>query len=45
MTAQYDAAIIEYRNATQQDNLFGEARYKLAVAYIASGNAPKAPAV
>jgi tetratricopeptide (TPR) repeat protein len=31
---QYAEAIIEYRNAIQQDNRFGEARYKLAQAYI-----------
>src|SRR5436190_6560077 len=39
---KYDAAIIEYRNATQQDNRFGEARYKLAIAYINAGDGPKA---
>src|SRR5262245_51226639 len=29
----YNAAIIEYRKALAQDNLFGQARYKLAMAY------------
>ena len=31
---KYAEAIIEYRNAIQQDSRFGEARYKLALAYI-----------
>jgi len=31
---QVAEAIIEYRNAIQQDGRFGEARYKLALAYI-----------
>jgi tetratricopeptide (TPR) repeat protein len=35
---KYPAAIIEYRNAVQQDPKSGEARKKLADAYFAQGN-------
>ena len=31
---KYQEAVIEYRNAVQQDARFGEARYKLAEAYV-----------
>lgn len=31
---QYNEAIVQYRNAVQQDSRFGEARYKLAEAYL-----------
>ena len=34
----YSAAIIEYRNAVQQDAQFGEARFKLSLAYAQSGD-------
>src|SRR4029453_17176088 len=34
----YDAAIIEYRNAVQQDPRFGQARRKLAEAYLHLGD-------
>ena len=39
---KYDAAIIEYRNASQQDSRFGEARSKLALAYIQTGDGSRA---
>src|SRR5258708_7799376 len=39
---KYSEAIIEYRNATQQDDHFGEARYKLAGAYVRAGNGSRA---
>src|SRR5688572_19279711 len=39
---QYKEAIIEYRNAVQQDPRFGEARYRLAEAYAQIGDAPRA---
>lgn len=39
---QYDAAVIEYRNAVQQDEQSGEARFKLAGAFEASGNLQQA---
>src|SRR6185295_2248109 len=39
---KYAEAIIEYRNATQQDDHFGEARYKLANAYVRVGDGPRA---
>jgi tetratricopeptide (TPR) repeat protein len=39
---KYDAAIIEYRNASEQDNRFGEARSKLALAYIQTGDGTRA---
>ena len=31
---KYKEAIVEYRNAVQQDPRFGDARYKLAEAYV-----------
>jgi tetratricopeptide (TPR) repeat protein len=31
---QYNEAIVQYRNAVQQDPRFGEARYKLAESYV-----------
>src|SRR5688572_22477195 len=31
---KYAEAVVEYRNAVQQDPRFGEARYKLAEAYV-----------
>jgi tetratricopeptide (TPR) repeat protein len=34
----YSAAVIQYRNAIQQDPRFGEARYKLAIAYAQTGD-------
>jgi putative PEP-CTERM system TPR-repeat lipoprotein len=37
-----DAAIIEYRNAVQQDPKFGEAYRKLAAAYLTRGDGPEA---
>jgi tetratricopeptide (TPR) repeat protein len=37
-----DAAIIEYRNATQQDPRFGEAYRKLAAAYLGRGQGAEA---
>jgi tetratricopeptide (TPR) repeat protein len=37
-----DAAIIEYRNAVQQDPRFAEAYRKLSAAYIARGDGPEA---
>ncbi len=39
---KYDAALIEYRNAVQQDPRFGEARFKLAQTYYKRGDAPNA---
>ena len=36
---KYQEAIVEFRNALQQDEKYGEARLKLAEAYTASGNA------
>jgi tetratricopeptide (TPR) repeat protein len=39
---KYAEAIIEYRNAIVIDQRFGEARYKLAEAYEASGDLPNA---
>lgn len=35
---KYQEAIVEYRNALQQDNKFAAARTKLAEAYVANGN-------
>ncbi len=37
-----DAAIIEYRNAIQQDPRFGEAYRKLAAAYLSRGEGAEA---
>src|SRR5262245_27196725 len=37
-----DAAIIEYRNAIQQDPRFGEAHRKLSAAYVARGEGQEA---
>jgi tetratricopeptide (TPR) repeat protein len=39
---QVDAAIIEYRNAIQQDPQFGEAYRKLSAAYLNRGETPEA---
>lgn len=39
---KYRDAIIEYRNALKQDPRFGAARYKLAQAYLESGDARNA---
>ena len=39
---KYQEAIVEYRNALQQDERFGEARYKLAEALGRSGNTEQA---
>src|ERR1044071_2288318 len=39
---KYAEAIIEYRNAAAQDDHFGAARYKLATAYVRSGNGTRA---
>jgi len=39
---KYAEAIIEYRNAIQQDNRFGDARYKLALAYLKANDGPRA---
>ena len=36
-------AIVQYRNAVRQDPRFGEARYKLAEAYVLDGDAARAP--
>ena len=41
---QYDAAIIEFRNAVQQDDGFAEARQKLVRAYVSAGDTPRAVA-
>ena len=35
---KYDEAIVEYRNALQQDPKFAEARFKLAEAYVAKND-------
>ncbi|MEO5741814.1 MAG: tetratricopeptide repeat protein [Vicinamibacterales bacterium] len=35
---KYDEAIVEYRNAIQQDPQFAEARFKLAEAYVAKSD-------
>ena len=35
---KYQEAIVQYRNAVQIDERFGEARYKLAEAYTGAGN-------
>ena len=35
-------AIVQYRNAIAQDPRFGEARYKLAEAYVQNGDARRA---
>jgi tetratricopeptide (TPR) repeat protein len=39
---KYHEAIVEYRNAIQQDSRFGEARYKLAETYVQLGDASNA---
>src|SRR5262249_50052710 len=39
---QYNDAIIQYRNAIQQDDHYGEARAKLAGAYVFAGDGPRA---
>src|SRR5262245_23058507 len=39
---KYQEAIVEYRNALRIDDKFGEARLKLADAYVAAGNAANA---
>src|SRR5215470_2669051 len=39
---KYAEAVIEYRNAVAVDDHFGEARYKLASAYIRGGDGSKA---
>ena len=39
---KYTEAILQYRNALQQDAKFGTARYKLAQAYEAQGDVPNA---
>src|SRR5688572_9543817 len=39
---KYAEAIVEYRNAVEADNGFGEARYKLAKAYAAAGDHQRA---
>jgi len=39
---KYAEAIVQYRNALQQDARFGQARYKLAEAYIKHGDATNA---
>src|SRR5262245_56895018 len=38
----YEEAIIQYRNAVTQDGSFGEARFKLAQMYFATGDAKNA---
>ena len=35
---KYDEAIVEYRNALQQDPKFADARFKLAEAYVAKND-------
>ena len=35
---KYDEAIVEYRNALQQDPKYADARFKLAEAYVAKGD-------
>jgi putative PEP-CTERM system TPR-repeat lipoprotein len=37
---KYHEAVVQYRNAIQQDQQFGEARFKLAEALAAAGDAP-----
>src|SRR5262245_51044222 len=37
---KFPEAIIQYRNAVQQDPRFGEARLKLAETYLQTGDAP-----
>lgn len=39
---KYSEAIVQYRNALQQDPKFGEARYKLAETYAKQGDGPGA---
>jgi tetratricopeptide (TPR) repeat protein len=39
---KYQEAIVEYRNALQQDERFGEARYKLAESLANTGNLEQA---
>lgn len=39
---QYQEAIVQYRNALQQDPRFGEARFKLAQSYEIVGDGPRA---
>jgi putative PEP-CTERM system TPR-repeat lipoprotein len=39
---RYKEAIVEYRNALKQDDKSGEARFKLAEAFVAAGNAEAA---
>src|SRR3954463_13610580 len=39
---QYREAIVQYRNAIQQDPQFGEARFKLAEAYMQVGDVQQA---
>src|SRR2546422_9313608 len=39
---QYAEAAIQFQNAIQQDDHFGEARFKLASAYLRQGNGSKA---
>ena len=41
---KYAEAVVEYRNAIQQDAKFGQARYKLAESYIALKQPAKARA-
>ena len=38
----YAEAIVQYRNAIAKDSLFGEARFKLAQAYAATGDVKNA---
>jgi tetratricopeptide (TPR) repeat protein len=35
---KYDEAIVEYRNALQQDPMYADARFKLAEVYVAKGD-------
>ena len=35
---KYQEAILQYRNALRQDDKFGEARFKLTDAYVATGD-------
>jgi tetratricopeptide (TPR) repeat protein len=39
---KYQEAVVEYRNALQADEMFGEARFKLAAAYAELGDARNA---
>ena len=39
---QYKEAIVQYSNAIQKNGRYGEARLKLAEAYVAVNNGPKA---